>query len=66
MKKSSFIFIPHDFFDPPFVYCCSFSSRKVNKTVDFCYEKVYVSLYIQLRSFEIFAKYVREKATKCS
>ena len=35
---------------PPFVYSCSFSSRRVNKIADFCYEKVYVRLSVQLRS----------------
>ena len=44
IKKSSFIFLRYDLFDPLFVYCCySFSSRMVNKTVDFCCEKVHVS-----------------------
>ena len=43
IKKSSFIFLPYDMFDPPLVYCCSFFSRMVNKMVDFCYEKVNVA-----------------------
>ena len=36
IKKSSYLFLPYDLFDPPFVYCCSYSSRMVNKMVDFC------------------------------
>ena len=42
IKKSSFIFLPYDLLNLLFVYCCRFSSRMVNKVVDFCYEKVYV------------------------
>ena len=47
IKKSSFIFFHYDMFDVPFVYCCSFFSRMVNKIVDFCFEKVHVRLQVQ-------------------
>ena len=43
-NKSSFIFSCYDLLEsrPPFCNFFSFSSSKVNKMVDFCYEKVYV------------------------
>ena len=44
IETSSFIFLCYDLSDPPFVYCCSFSSCVVNKMVGFCYEKVCVRL----------------------
>ena len=44
IETSSFILLCYDLSDPPFVYCCSFSSCVVNEMVGFCYEKVCVRL----------------------
>ena len=63
IKKSSFVFLRYDLFDPPFVYCCSFSSRMVNKMVDFVMKKFMLGCRL---SVEANAKNVREKTTKCS
>ena len=63
IKKSSFIFLRYDLVNAPFVYCSSFSSRMVNKMLDFCYEKFMSGCRF---SFKAYAKNVKEKATKCS
>ena len=62
IKKSAIIFLCYDLFCGPFAYCCSFSSRMVNKMIDFSHEKVYVCRF----RFEAYAQNEREKATKFS
>ena len=42
------------YLSPRLYICRSFSSRMVNKIVEFCYEKVYVRLYLELMRHFIF------------
>ena len=42
------------YLSPRLYICRSFSSRMVNKIVEFCYEKVYVRLYLELMGHFIF------------